>query len=84
MAEQEGRPEGGEEEDTVIMYSRQQRFALPGEPICVVCNRFGECILFAYFIYWLYILRTFYFFYLIFYYFIFYFILFNIKYQVTN
>lgn len=34
--------EGGE--DAVIMYSRQQRFALAGEPICVICNRFGEYI----------------------------------------
>ena len=35
----------GEEEASVVVYSRQQRFALPGEPICVICNRFGECIL---------------------------------------
>jgi hypothetical protein len=41
--ENEGENGGGE--GGVVMFARQQRFALPGEPICVICNRFGECIL---------------------------------------
>lgn len=34
------------EEDSgeVVMFSSQQRFALGGEPICIVCNKFGEYI----------------------------------------
>ena len=30
--------------DDVVQYSRLQRFALPGEPDCVICGRFGAYI----------------------------------------
>lgn len=32
------------DEDPIVCYSKQQRWAEPGEPVCVVCGRYGEYI----------------------------------------
>ena len=32
------------DEDEVVEFSKDQRSALPGEPVCVVCGRYGAYI----------------------------------------
>ena len=34
-----------EEEPPVVQYSREQRWPSEGEPVCIVCSRYGEYIL---------------------------------------
>lgn len=36
--------ENEDEDEDVISYSKQQRWPLKGEPVCVVCGRYGEYI----------------------------------------
>ena len=36
--------EAEDEDEDVICYSKQQRWPLKGEPVCVVCGRYGEYI----------------------------------------
>ncbi len=35
---------GDDDEEPIICYSKQQRWAESGEPVCVVCGRYGEYI----------------------------------------
>ena len=34
-----------EDEPPVIQYSREQRWPLEGEPVCIVCSRYGAYVL---------------------------------------